>query len=97
MKYVTVAYPNKNDAKFDFDYYMRKHIPMVSSCWEQALKFVKGYPLPPTLRLRISASREYASTARRSSPPPWRSTAHRSWEIFPITRISSRSFRSMRF
>jgi len=29
MHLVTVAYPNKTDAKFDFDYYMKKHIPFV--------------------------------------------------------------------
>jgi uncharacterized protein (TIGR02118 family) len=30
MQRVTVAYPNKADAKFDFDYYMKKHIPFVA-------------------------------------------------------------------
>jgi hypothetical protein len=30
MQRVTVIYPNKTDAKFDFDYYMKKHIPFVA-------------------------------------------------------------------
>jgi uncharacterized protein (TIGR02118 family) len=30
MQRVTVVYPNKTDAKFDFDYYMKKHIPLVA-------------------------------------------------------------------
>ena len=42
MKQVTVAYPSKHNAKFDFDYHMRKHIPTVSRLWGQALKSVKG-------------------------------------------------------
>jgi uncharacterized protein (TIGR02118 family) len=28
MQEVTVAYLTKTDAKFDFDYYMKKHIPL---------------------------------------------------------------------
>jgi uncharacterized protein (TIGR02118 family) len=28
---VTVAYPRKDDGRFDFDYYTGKHIPMVMS------------------------------------------------------------------
>jgi hypothetical protein len=42
MKQVTVAYPSKHNAKFDFDYHMRKHIPTVSRLWGQALKSVRG-------------------------------------------------------
>ena len=27
---VTALYPNKDDARFDFDYYLNKHIPMAA-------------------------------------------------------------------
>ena len=30
MERVTVVYPNRTDAKFDFGYYMKKHIPWVA-------------------------------------------------------------------
>lgn len=30
---VTVTYPRQNDARFDFDYYVRSHLPLVASTW----------------------------------------------------------------
>jgi len=42
MKYVTVTYPSKHDAKFDFDYYMPKHIPMVSRLLGTSIEVSKG-------------------------------------------------------
>jgi uncharacterized protein (TIGR02118 family) len=67
MKYVTVTYPNKNGAKFDFEYYMRKHIPIVSGLLgtsiEQGLSSSAG--APPTnicvARIRINSTEEFSS------------------------------------
>jgi uncharacterized protein (TIGR02118 family) len=42
MQRVTVAYPNKTDAKFDFDYYMKKHIPMVAGLVGKSIEVRRG-------------------------------------------------------
>ncbi|MGA8187118.1 MAG: EthD family reductase [Candidatus Sulfotelmatobacter sp.] len=42
MQRVTVAYPNKADAKFDFDYYMRKHIPWVAGLVGKSIEVRRG-------------------------------------------------------
>ncbi len=42
MKCVTVLYPNKEDGRFDFDYYMKKHIPMVSGLFGKSIDVQKG-------------------------------------------------------
>jgi uncharacterized protein (TIGR02118 family) len=39
---VTVAYPNKTDANFDFDYYMKKHIPWVAGLVGKAIEVRRG-------------------------------------------------------
>lgn len=69
MKYVTVTYPNKNGAKFDFDYYMRKHIAMVSGLLGTSIEVCKGLSssagAPPTnicvARIRINSTEEFSS------------------------------------
>ena len=69
MKYVTVTYPSKHDAKFDFDYYMPKHIPMVSRLLGTSIEVSKGSSTPtgapPTnicvARIRISSVEEFSS------------------------------------
>ncbi|HEV2730326.1 MAG TPA: EthD family reductase [Terriglobales bacterium] len=69
MKYVTVTYPNKNDAKFDFDYYMRKHIPMVSRLLGTSIEVCKGLSSPTDAplthiciaRIRINSAEEFSS------------------------------------
>ncbi|MCW3473247.1 EthD family reductase [Limobrevibacterium gyesilva] len=33
MFVVSVMYPTEDDTAFDFDYYMKTHIPMVQSLW----------------------------------------------------------------
>jgi len=47
MKCVTVLYPNREGAKFDFDYYMKTHIPMVSGFFGKGIDVQKGL-LSPT-------------------------------------------------
>jgi uncharacterized protein (TIGR02118 family) len=46
MRFVTVAYPNQSGAKFDFDYYMQKHIPMVASLLGTSIEVSKGIGTP---------------------------------------------------
>ncbi|MGA8764657.1 MAG: EthD family reductase [Candidatus Sulfotelmatobacter sp.] len=42
MQRVTVVYPNKTDAKFDFDYYMTKHIPFVAGLVGKSIEIRRG-------------------------------------------------------
>ena len=42
MHRVTVAYPNKADAKFNFDYYMKKHIPFVAGLVGRSIEVRRG-------------------------------------------------------
>lgn len=42
MQCATVLYPNKPDAKFDFDYYIQKHVPMVSRLLQTSIEVRKG-------------------------------------------------------
>lgn len=42
MQRVTVLYPNKPDTKFDFDYYLSKHVPWVASLVGQQIEVRRG-------------------------------------------------------
>jgi uncharacterized protein (TIGR02118 family) len=42
MQRVTVIYPNKSDAKFDFDYYTNKHIPFVAKLVGKSIEVRRG-------------------------------------------------------
>jgi uncharacterized protein (TIGR02118 family) len=42
MQCVTVVYPNKKDAKFDFDYYMKKYIPFVAGLVGRSIEVRRG-------------------------------------------------------
>jgi uncharacterized protein (TIGR02118 family) len=42
MERVTVVYPNKADAKFDFAYYMSKHIPWVAGLVGHKIEVRRG-------------------------------------------------------
>ena len=42
MQYATVVYPNQSGSKFDFDYYMKKHIPMVEALLNTSIAVSKG-------------------------------------------------------
>ncbi|WAO88885.1 Hypothetical protein NCS54_00625000 [Fusarium falciforme] len=30
---ITVLFPNEPDAKYDFEYYVSKHMPLIQECW----------------------------------------------------------------
>ena len=67
MYYVTVMYPNRNDVKFDIDYYMTTHIPMVSRLLNTTIEVCKGIataagtsaPYLYTARIRVNSLEEY--------------------------------------
>src|ERR1019366_6527228 len=42
MHSLTVLYPNHEGAKFDFEYYMQKHIPMANRLLGHEFKVTKG-------------------------------------------------------
>jgi uncharacterized protein (TIGR02118 family) len=46
MQWVTVLYPNKAGARFDFVYYKEKHIPMVEGLLNTKIEVRKGIPSP---------------------------------------------------
>jgi uncharacterized protein (TIGR02118 family) len=46
MKCVNVTYPNKEGAKFDFEYYLAKHVPMVSALLGKEIEVNKGIGTP---------------------------------------------------
>jgi uncharacterized protein (TIGR02118 family) len=42
MQCVTVIYPSKTDQKFDFDYYVTKHIPFVEGIVKKSIEVRRG-------------------------------------------------------
>jgi uncharacterized protein (TIGR02118 family) len=42
MQRVTVLYPNKADTKFDFDYYLSRHVPWVAGLVGQKIEVRRG-------------------------------------------------------
>ena len=46
MNQVTVLYPNGEGARFDFDYYTRKHVPWVAGLVGQKIEVRKGLSAP---------------------------------------------------
>ena len=42
MQRVTVLYPNKEGAKFNFDYYMKKHVPWVAGLVGKSIEVRRG-------------------------------------------------------
>jgi uncharacterized protein (TIGR02118 family) len=39
---ITVIYPNKDGSKFDFDYYMQKHVPWVAKLTGTSIEVRRG-------------------------------------------------------
>lgn len=46
MQVVTVLYPNKEDATFNFEYYTKKHVPWVSELVGKPIDVRRGLPSP---------------------------------------------------
>ena len=46
MQRVTVLYPNGPDVKFDFDYYLAKHVPWVAGLVGQSIEVRRGVSSP---------------------------------------------------
>lgn len=42
MLFASVLYPNQEDAKFNFEYYMSKHVPMVAGLLNTKIEVCKG-------------------------------------------------------
>ena len=67
MLCASVVYPNQPDAKFDFRYYMKKHIPMVEELLNTSIEVVRGVasttgpavPFVCTARIAIHSTDEF--------------------------------------
>jgi uncharacterized protein (TIGR02118 family) len=46
MQRVTVLYPNGTDTRFDFDYYLSKHVPWVAGLVGQKIEVRRGISSP---------------------------------------------------
>ncbi|MGC2198138.1 MAG: EthD family reductase [Terriglobales bacterium] len=46
MQRVTVLYPNGADTRFDFDYYLKKHVPWVAGLAGQKIEVRRGLSSP---------------------------------------------------
>lgn len=70
MQCVTIIYPNKDGAKFDFDHYMNKHIPVTRKVFGDSIEIHKGIsavdgspaPFICLLKIPISSKEEFLST-----------------------------------
>ena len=70
MHCVTIVYPNKDGATFNFDYYLSHHMPMVAKLLGSDLEVRKGMAAPTGDRapyvcicsVRINSVDEYVAT-----------------------------------
>jgi uncharacterized protein (TIGR02118 family) len=46
MYWVSIQYPSKDGAKFDYNYYINKHIPMTSMVFGHGIQVLKGVTSP---------------------------------------------------
>ncbi|HUK24563.1 MAG TPA: EthD family reductase [Terriglobales bacterium] len=76
MLFVTVTYANQDGAKFDFDYYMKKHIPMVAGLLGTTIEVCKGIATPMgtpvaflcVARIRINSIEEFSAAMAKHGP-----------------------------
>jgi len=76
MPYATVTYPNQSGRKFDFDYYMKKHIPMVADLLHTTIEVSKGVATPTgapapvvcTARIHINSLEEFSAAMAKHGP-----------------------------
>ena len=67
MQCVTIVYPNKDGATFNFDYYLNQHIPMAVKLFGNGIEVRKGIssqtgpsvPYVCICRIRINSLPEY--------------------------------------
>jgi uncharacterized protein (TIGR02118 family) len=93
----TVLYPNKDGAKFDFDYYLKTHIPMANDILGGSFEVSKGLPGPDgkgpaflcVATLKVASAADFAARNRK--------TGIGSAPMFPTIRMSSPSFRWKKF
>jgi uncharacterized protein (TIGR02118 family) len=73
MQCVTILYPNKADAKFDFDYYIKRHLPMTAKLLGNPMEIYKGTATPTgaplpflcVLRIKVNSIEEFMSVMTR--------------------------------
>ena len=91
---VTVLYPNRSDARFDFDYYLKRHLPDAESKLGASCRKVEvdqglagGAPGAAASYVAVTHlffDRSRAFNRRLHLMPP------RSWLMFPTSPTSSR-------
>jgi uncharacterized protein (TIGR02118 family) len=69
MYWATILYPNREGAKFDYDYYVGKHIPMAAKLFGPGIQVLKGISSPAgapaflcTGRIPASSMEEFVAT-----------------------------------
>jgi uncharacterized protein (TIGR02118 family) len=73
MLFATVTYTNQSGAKFDFEYYMKKHIPMVERLLSTSIEVTRGIGTPDGAaapfvcvgRIRIKSIEEFSAAMAR--------------------------------
>jgi uncharacterized protein (TIGR02118 family) len=76
MQFATVTYPSKAGAKFDFDYYMKTHIPLVCGLLGASIEVCKGTAAAPgnspafvcVARMKIAGPDEFAVAMAKHGP-----------------------------